>query len=78
MPHTFCHWSPGRPYPRHADRRTLAAIISHEFFPISPRSLERWPLLVRRINGRALYAVKDALAMAEAKMEAARVYKQAA
>jgi hypothetical protein len=56
----------------------LAAIISHEFFPISPRTLERWPMLVRRINGRALYVVKDALAMAEAKTAQARVYKLAA
>ena len=71
------HWSPGQPHPRHADRKTLAAIISHEFFPISPRSLERWPLQVRQVNGRALYVLKDALAMAEATTAAARVYKQA-
>lgn len=75
MPRTFCHRSPGQPYPRHAGRKRLAAIISQEFFPISPRSLERWPPLVRRINGRALCVVKDALSMAEAKTEAARVYK---
>jgi hypothetical protein len=76
-PRTGGNWSPGQPHPRHADRKTLAAIISHEFFPISPRSLERWPLQVRQVNGRALYVSKDALAMAEATMAAARVYKQA-
>ena len=69
-------WSPGQPHPKHADRKTLAAIISHEFFPISPRSLERWPLKVRRVNGRAVYAVNDVLAVAEAMATAARVYKQ--
>jgi hypothetical protein len=69
-------WSPGQPYPRQADRKTLAAIISHEFFPVWPRSLERWPLRVRRLNGRAVYVVKDVLAVAEAMMAAGRVYKQ--
>jgi hypothetical protein len=69
-------WSPGQPHPRHADRKTLAAIIAHEYFPVSPRSLERWPLKVRRVNGRAVYAVKDVLAVAEAMAAAGRVYKQ--
>jgi hypothetical protein len=78
MPRTPPSWTPGQPHPRHADRRTLAAIITHEYFPISPRSLERWPLLVRRGNGRAVYVVKDALAAAETKFASARVYKLAA
>ena len=69
-------WSPGQPHPKHADRKTLAAIISHEFFPISPRSLERWPLQVRRANGRAVYLVQEVLAVAEAMVSAGRVYKQ--
>lgn len=77
-PRSAGQWRPGDPHPRYADRKTLATIISHEFFPISPRSLERWPLLVRRVNGRAVYVVKDALAVAEATMAAARAYKQAA
>jgi len=63
--------------PRNTDRRTLAAIISHELFPISPRTIERWPLVVRRVNGRAITRTSDALAMAETKLAQARSYKLA-
>ena len=57
-------WSPGDPHPRHADRRILAAIISHEVGPVSPRSLEKWPLVGRRFNGRTIFPVADALKLA--------------
>jgi len=54
-------WSPGDPHPRNADRRILAAIITYEVGPISPRSLEKWPLVGRRFNGRTVFSVADAL-----------------
>jgi hypothetical protein len=57
-------WSPGEPHPRNADRRTLAEIISHEVGPVSPRSLEKWPLVGRRFNGRTVFPVADALKLA--------------
>jgi hypothetical protein len=57
-------WSPGDPYPRNADRRTLAEIISHEVGPVSRRSLEKWPLVGRRFNGRTVFPVADALKLA--------------
>jgi hypothetical protein len=57
-------WSPGDPYPRNADRRTLAAIISREVGPVSPQSLEKWPLVGRRFNGRMVFPVADALKLA--------------
>ena len=57
-------WSPGEPHPRNADRRTLAAIITYEVGPVSPRSLEKWPLVGRRFNGRTVFPVADALKLA--------------
>jgi hypothetical protein len=52
-------WSPGDPVPRYVDRATAAAIITYEFFPVSERTIEQWPLAARRPNGRAVYAVAD-------------------
>ncbi|MGE4612193.1 MAG: AAA family ATPase [Paracoccaceae bacterium] len=58
-------------------KATTAAIITHYHFPIRPRTLERWPLTVRRPNKAAIYEVAEALACAEAKLNSAYVYKQA-
>ena len=58
-------WKPGQPLPKRADRADLAKIITHEFGPISPRSLEKWPLLGRRFNGRMVFDVQPALKLAE-------------
>jgi hypothetical protein len=70
-------WVAGQPLPRNADRKTIAAIVTALCFPVSPRTIERWPLPVRKVNGAALYETKVALAMAEAKLAAAHVYKLA-
>jgi hypothetical protein len=75
MPRVKTSWAPGQPLPRNADRRTLAAIISHEFFPISHRTIERWPLVVRRVNGHAITKTSDGLTIAENKLSKARSYK---
>lgn len=40
--------------PTNLDRRTAAAAISKNLFPVSPRTLERWPVPTRRVNGRAV------------------------
>jgi hypothetical protein len=61
-------WSPGEPHPRNGDRRIIAAIISHEVGPVSPRSLEKWPLVGRRFNGRTVFPVADALKVARDKL----------
>jgi hypothetical protein len=63
-------WSPGDPYPRNADRRTLAAIISREVGPVSPRSLEKWPLVGQHFNGRTVFPVADALKLARDQLAA--------
>jgi hypothetical protein len=69
-------WQPEQPLPRYADRKTLAAIITHNFFPISHRTLQTWPLTVRRPNRAAIYEVAEALALAEQKFDGAISYKQ--
>ena len=69
-------WQPEQPLPQYADKATTAAIITHYHFPIRPRTLERWPLTVRRPNKAAIYEVAEALACAEAKLNSAHVYKQ--
>ena len=71
------YWQPEQPLPYFADRNTLAAIISYHFFPIRPRTLEKWPLTVRRPNRAAIYNVQEAMELAKAKFESAIVYKQA-
>lgn len=69
-------WQPGQPLPRYADKATTAAIITHNFFPIRPRTLERWPLVARRPNKTVVYDVKEAMALAQRKLDHAHAYKQ--
>ena len=69
-------WKPDLPLPQYADKQTAAAIITHYYFPISPRTLERWPLIVRRPNKAAIYAVEELLSVAKQKFENACAYKQ--
>jgi hypothetical protein len=57
--------------PVRMNRATGAALISQHFFPVSPRTLERWPVSVRRINGKALIDTVELLAVAAAKIESA-------
>jgi hypothetical protein len=57
--------------PRHADRKTLADIITRLLFPVSHRSLEIWPLRWRFVNGHALAETYEALAHAWRKFNAA-------
>lgn len=61
-------WKPGNPVPHYADRVTPAQIITHKFFPVSPRTLRDWPLTALRPNKRVVYDVKEALSHAEDKL----------
>lgn len=70
------HWRPGSLLPLYADKATAAAIITHHFFPISPRTIERWPLTVRRPNKATIYEVIELMAFAEEKLNSAYFYKQ--
>ena len=47
--------------PRNGDRRMLAQIITQHLYPISPRSLEVWPLTWRRVSKKAVASTEEAL-----------------
>jgi len=70
------HWLPDQPLPRYADRKTLAAIITHRCFPISPRTLKRWLLTARKPNKAVVYDVTEALEYAEKQLNDAYAYMQ--
>ena len=67
-------WQPGMPFPSSTDRRTAAAIVTAELFPVSYRSIERWPIPVRRVNGRALVNVSEVIDFAEGLLKKSRAY----
>lgn len=54
--------------PKRVDRKRGAALITHLHFPISARTLERWPLQWRRVNGRALVETSELLAEAQRRL----------
>lgn len=62
--------------PRFATREGVATIITTDLFPVSPRTVETWPLRVRIVNKRAILEVSEALAYAEKLVEQAPVQKQ--
>ena len=70
------HWEPGNPFPKYADRKTLAKIISFECFPVSHRTIQTWPLTVRRPNRATVYDVGEALEYAQSKLDKSVCYKQ--
>ncbi len=57
--------------PARVDRRTGAALISKRYFPVSPRSLESWPVTWRRVNGKAIGETAELFAVAQSKLDAA-------
>ena len=69
-------WRPDQPLPKNANKITSAAIVSHFYFPVSPRTLETWPLTVRRPNRAAIYEVEELMRFAEQKYNNAFAYKQ--
>lgn len=57
--------------PIHVDRRKGAELVTQYLFPVSPRSLEAWPLPTRHVNGRAIMATATLFVHAYTKMQAA-------
>ena len=57
--------------PRRVDRRRGAELVERYFFPVSHRSLERWDLAWRHVNGKAVVETAELFAVAEAKLAAA-------
>jgi hypothetical protein len=61
--------------PANLDKRGAAQLITKHFFPVSYRSLERWPLTWRQVNGRSITPTKDLLAEAQRRFDAAPVIR---
>jgi hypothetical protein len=59
--------------PVRVPRDIAAKLITQFFFKVSPRSMERWPIAWRRLNGRAHCETADAFALANSMLEAAPV-----
>jgi hypothetical protein len=57
--------------PVRVDRETGAKLLSRYYFAISPRTLERWPLAWRRLNGKAHCETTALFELAEAMVAAA-------
>jgi len=72
------------PHPVRVDRRMAAELVSRHFFPVSHRTVEAWPLVVRHVNGKATIETAELFAYAQAKLDASppirggRVRKSAA
>ena len=61
--------------PVRVDRRTGAALVTRLFFPVSPRTLEVWPLTIQRVNGKATVETAELFAVARAKLAEAPVVR---
>jgi hypothetical protein len=61
--------------PVRVGRRVAAEIVTNNFFPVSYRTLERWPLNWRRINGRAVANTDELLAEAQRRVDEAPVIR---
>ena len=70
------YWHEDHPLPKFADRETCAAIVSHFFFPIKPRTIATWPLVARRPNRNVVYEVEEVLRFAKQKFNQSPSYKQ--
>jgi hypothetical protein len=57
--------------PVRVDRETAAKLLTKYYFRVSPRSLERWALAWRSVNGRAHCETADLFAIAEGMLAAA-------
>lgn len=55
----------------YGDKFQLAEIHGRYFGPVSHRSLERWPLVWRRVNGRNIGLVRDFLKEAKRRFDSA-------
>lgn len=61
--------------PRRLDRRGAAAFLCQHFFPVRPRTLERWPLPWQTLNGRAVVDTASLVAEAERRLADAPIIR---
>jgi hypothetical protein len=59
--------------PRYGDRKLLAHMHRKYYGPMSDRTLEKWPLDWRRLNGHAVTEVRAFLTEAQKRFDAAPV-----
>jgi hypothetical protein len=59
--------------PVRVDRRTGAKLVTQHIFPVSHRTLEKWPLPVQHVNGYAVIATRALFEAAYARLSAAPV-----
>jgi hypothetical protein len=45
--------------PAFPDRKTAARVVTARVHPLSPRTVEAWPLKTRRLNGKACLTSKE-------------------
>jgi hypothetical protein len=57
--------------PVRVPRDAAAKLVSQYFFQVSPRSMERWPMRWRRLNGRSHCETSELFAIAGAMLAAA-------
>ena len=57
--------------PARVDRGTGAVLVTRRYFPVSPRTLEAWPLTWRHVNGKAVCETAELFAVAQSKLDAA-------
>ena len=56
-------------YRQHLTREEAAAAITQHFFPIKPRTLERWPVAIRRLNGKACLLAREVFEEAQRRVK---------
>jgi hypothetical protein len=57
--------------PVNVDRQRGAELVTRYLFPVSHRTIERWPLTGRVVNGRLVFATAELFAHAQGMMDAA-------
>ena len=70
------NWKPDEPLPTNVDRKTAAKVVTHFVFPVSPRTIASWPLVVKRPNRSAIYNTQELIEYAEKKLANSISYKQ--
>ena len=54
--------------PVRMNRRMAAEVISHLYFPVKPRTLEKWTIKWTIVNGQALAETEEILTFAATKL----------
>ncbi|MBI0535086.1 hypothetical protein D9599_05800 [Roseomonas sp. KE2513] len=61
--------------PVHVDRQRAAELVTHFYFRVSPRTLERWPLTGKVLNGRLTFPTAEVFRLARERIDAAPAIK---